>query len=666
MAMQPEKCDKTLTRLRHVRRLLEESLQALTGEPVYPATRQEQELRRILHGLADRIQDLMAGSDSSSHELIRLDAPVVPSPVTGNVESSPGVPILFPACHLITAQDGVIQTASDDACRVLGVDRTQLGRVSLRDYISRDEWKTIEETIRGGADRPSPKTWVVTVRNGEEPGRPIQATVLPLFDGEGRVSHWVWDVRPETDRPNPTPLTHLNERLMSRLVAGESLEGCLSEICKGLVSTFGVSCTWMAAFEEGGGMTLWAHAEKHCLDWATHGKSWWKVVSQIPLSEHLPSGGEVLHIDSAGMPSNNRTMEWVPSAFHPRECLVMPLAYGGKPCGVFVVASDRAAFFDQQVCTWLQLLRGQIMDLIGCGKRLAHMRLQSAIMDSVSYAVCVTDVQGCIQWVNEVYAELVGIPIPKILGTVLPTFPHEQVHALEKARREGLLPPGSVKTEVQEVRPNGGKVTCEQTITPLLNQQGTVTHYVAVLQDITGHKSSEAQMKYLAYHDPLTDLPNRFMFKDRLQQALAQTRRQGGLLAVLFLDLDNFKPINDRFGHRVGDRLLRVVAKRLVTCVRSTDTVARLSGDEFTVILQGFDRIRDIRQVTQKILNCLTPPIRLNGRSISVKISIGIAVYPKDSTHPHQLLELADHAMYRAKEQGGQRWVFATDEWNME
>ena len=173
-------------------------------------------------------------------------------------------------------------------------------------------------------------------------------------------------------------------------------------------------------------------------------------------------------------------------------------------------------------------------------------------------------------------------------------------------------------------------------------------------------------MKHQAYHDPLTDLPNRIMFEDRLEQALAQARRNGTLLAVFFLDLDNFKAINDYHGHQTGDRVLRVVAKRLATCVRSTDTVARLCGDEFTLILQGLDRISDIRQVAQKVLECLTPPLRLGGKDIPIQISIGIAVYPKDSTEPHQLLEIADQAMYRAKNSGGQCWYFATSEWNAE
>jgi diguanylate cyclase (GGDEF)-like protein len=173
-------------------------------------------------------------------------------------------------------------------------------------------------------------------------------------------------------------------------------------------------------------------------------------------------------------------------------------------------------------------------------------------------------------------------------------------------------------------------------------------------------------MKHQAYHDVLTDLPNRIMFEDRLQQALAQARRDGTLLALMFLDLDNFKCINDQYGHQMGDRLLRVVAKRLVTCVRTTDTVSRLSGDEFTIILQGLDRIQDIRQVAQKIVDCLTPPISLGEQDIPVQTSIGIAVSPKDSTDPQRLLAIADRAMYQAKDFGGQRWYFATSEWNIE
>ena len=155
------------------------------------------------------------------------------------------------------------------------------------------------------------------------------------------------------------------------------------------------------------------------------------------------------------------------------------------------------------------------------------------------------------------------------------------------------------------------------------------------------------------------------MFEDRLQLALAQARRDGNLVALLFLDLDNFKSVNDQHGHQMGDRLLRAVAKRLLACVRTTDTVSRLSGDEFAIILQGPDRIQDIRQVAQKIVDCLSASIRLSRQDIPVQISIGVAVYPKDSSDPRRLLAIADQAMYQAKKSGGQRWYFSTSEWNI-
>ena len=159
-------------------------------------------------------------------------------------------------------------------------------------------------------------------------------------------------------------------------------------------------------------------------------------------------------------------------------------------------------------------------------------------------------------------------------------------------------------------------------------------------------------MVYRAHHDPLTDLPNRAMFQDRLTQALARAKRQGRLVSVMFVDLDGFKRINDEYGHGTGDALLKVVGTRLTQCVRATDTVARLSGDEFTLILQDLERLQDIHLVAHKILDLMVQPVLLEGRSLSVKTSIGIAIIPLDATDPEGLLKHADRAMYKAKSRG--------------
>ena len=182
---------------------------------------------------------------------------------------------------------------------------------------------------------------------------------------------------------------------------------------------------------------------------------------------------------------------------------------------------------------------------------------------------------------------------------------------------------------------------------------GRVTHFVAIHQDITVRKETEARIFHLAHHDPLTGLPNRTLFYDRLKQALAQAMRHGRGVGILFVDLDHFKAINDSLGHEMGDALLKIVAERLTRCVRATDTIARLSGDEFTVILQDVESGRDAEHVAHNILDTVRQPAMLGHQRIHATASVGIAMYPFHATDPDVLIAQADHAMYRAKEQGG-------------
>ena len=182
---------------------------------------------------------------------------------------------------------------------------------------------------------------------------------------------------------------------------------------------------------------------------------------------------------------------------------------------------------------------------------------------------------------------------------------------------------------------------------------GRVTHFVAIHQDMTVHKETEARIFHLAHHDPLTGLPNRILFYDRLKQALAQARRHGRGVGVLFVDLDHFKAINDSLGHETGDALLKIVADRLTRCVRATDTVARLSGDEFTVILQDVDCGQDAEHVAHNILEAVRQPAMPGKHRVHATASVGIAMYPFNATDPDVLIAQADHAMYRAKEHGG-------------
>lgn len=183
-----------------------------------------------------------------------------------------------------------------------------------------------------------------------------------------------------------------------------------------------------------------------------------------------------------------------------------------------------------------------------------------------------------------------------------------------------------------------------------------------LLEDITSRK--EARLYHLAHYDQLTGLPNRLLFMDRLQQGCAQAERNGEVLGLLFIDLDRFKRINDTLGHAVGDAVIREVAQRIVGALRETDTVARLSGDEFAAILTRIDRREDAALVAEKIMHVLRDPLRVEGYELTVGASIGIAESPGDAVQAEELLKLADIAMYEAKSASRNTYRFYSDEMN--
>jgi diguanylate cyclase (GGDEF)-like protein len=180
-----------------------------------------------------------------------------------------------------------------------------------------------------------------------------------------------------------------------------------------------------------------------------------------------------------------------------------------------------------------------------------------------------------------------------------------------------------------------------------------VEHYVAMFSDITERKKQEEIITFQAFHDALTGLPNRILFLDRLEQMLVQGTRSGArTAAVMFLDLDRFKQINDTLGHEAGDQCLKEVARRLRQCVRASDTVARMGGDEFTILLPEIAEKGDVRMVAQKILDSMKTPLLLAGQEVIITTSIGISLFPRDGRDGETLLKHADAAMYRVKGSG--------------
>ncbi len=234
---------------------------------------------------------------------------------------------------------------------------------------------------------------------------------------------------------------------------------------------------------------------------------------------------------------------------------------------------------------------------------------------------------------------------------------------LESAEREAIvdtLRDGGSLTGVELclTRQDGSKVWILENVT--MTREGDADVIEGTMVDISTLKLAEEQMEFQAYHDVLTLLPNRRMFTDRLSIALAQNRRAGSALAVMFLDLDHFKTINDTLGHTAGDELLLIVSDRLRAAVREEDTVARLGGDEFTVLVGGLREVDDAARVAEKILLAFQEPVRLGDRDLVVTGSIGVALFPEDGSDAETLLRNADNALYRAKELGRDNYQLCT------
>jgi len=275
------------------------------------------------------------------------------------------------------------------------------------------------------------------------------------------------------------------------------------------------------------------------------------------------------------------------------------------------------------------------------------------VFESTIEGIMITSTQGIIQSVNPAFTEITGYEADEAIGHT-PRILHSgrQDKMFYEDMWQSLGETGQWQGEIWNRRKNGEVYPEWLSITAIHDGSGKTSQYVSLFNDITEQKENEARIAHQAYHDALTDLPNRLLFHDRLDVALAHARRNNKMLAVMFLDLDRFKNINDSLGHFAGDCLLQGVAERLTHCVRQEDTVARMGGDEFTILLSHIPQIDNAAGVAKKILDTFKQPVNIEGRELFITVSIGISVYPDDAQQADLLMKNADTAMYRAKECG--------------
>lgn len=294
-----------------------------------------------------------------------------------------------------------------------------------------------------------------------------------------------------------------------------------------------------------------------------------------------------------------------------------------------------------------------------------QLHLVSKVIENTMEGVMIADIHGSIQLVNPAFTVITGYGPDEVLGKnprILNSGRHDAEFFVNMWA--SIHETGQWQGEIWNRRKDGEIYPEWLHISAIRDENGKITHYAAVFSDISERKRYEDRLAYQAYYDVLTGLPNRALLKDRLEHELDYAKRKKRMLAVLFIDIDRFKSINDSLGPAFGDRLLRAIAERLKSCVHESDTVARLSGDEFALLLTGINSEKDVVKGVLALNEAFRHPLPVDGYDFFITTSIGISLYPTDGSDMETLIKNADTAMYRSKEQGGNQYQFYLPEMN--
>jgi diguanylate cyclase (GGDEF)-like protein/PAS domain S-box-containing protein len=305
---------------------------------------------------------------------------------------------------------------------------------------------------------------------------------------------------------------------------------------------------------------------------------------------------------------------------------------------------------------------GTLLDVTEMRRVEDNIRMLKEAIDCLPIGITLSDLTGKIIYSNPAEAEIHGYTSEELIGKEVGEFtPLEQrkPFPVEQLNQLGML-----KRESVNVKKNGQEFPVQLTSIAVRNTDGRCLGIVTTCEDISNQKEAEKKIHRLAYFDPLTGLPNRGMFQDRLRQALALAHRENHIVCLVFLDLDNFKDVNDTYGHDFGDKLLREVSERLAGSMRESDTLARLGGDEFVVILTSVTSMESTATAVQRLLAIFSHPFVIETRKVYSSASIGIALYPDDGQDAEGLLKCADTAMYHAKNEGKSQYRFFSSEMN--
>ncbi len=448
---------------------------------------------------------------------------------------------------------------------------------------------------------------------------------------------------------------HLLQEIDQYILHKYDQSNVVKRVCKRMVELFDFKLVWIGMKEADGAVDIVASAGAS--EYLNDVKVRWddtplgQGTTGMAIRENRPV---VLSSDSP------RFSPWQARAkqYGLRSILAMPLGIAGEVIGSLMMYSTTDSRFDKLTVSRLSAFAARVTVAMLGAQEQQELRLMEVAMSNASNAMFICDRNGHVQWLNEAMSRYSGFSTGEIIGNT-PVLFSSGKHDQEFWREmwDTILAGTPWRGDITNRTKAGELFTVTQSVSPLFNEKNELTHFLAVQQDISEIRRLEEEIHYLAYHDTLTDLPNRMLFQDRVQQEISLSKRNKTPFAVLFIDLDGFKAVNDTRGHSIGDQLLQLIAGRLRSCLREGDTVARLGGDEFTILLRGIAEGEGLKQVLNKISKSVAEPCVLGEFNAYVTASIGISLFPKDAAGVEKLLIHADEAMYQAKKAGKNGYV---------
>jgi diguanylate cyclase (GGDEF)-like protein/PAS domain S-box-containing protein len=515
--------------------------------------------------------------------------------------------------------------------------------------------------------------WVESLKQN----RLFNTVKLPVYDELGEPLYLIGITQDITERKQSESLTKrlsnlyqaLNE-INQAIVRMDDERELFPLICRCAVEYGGMQMAWIGELNPSDATILPVERYGQCVEYLDD----IFISSQGDIPQGLGPTGRAMResqsiiINDAGIdPSLNPWRERM-AAFGWQSAAAFPILRAGKPFAVLCVYHHQKEVFDTSAVTLLEGMAADIsfaLDNFDYEKRRkadeASSRLAALVYETSSEAMMVTDAKHLIVAVNRAFTEITGYSEQEVVGEtghLLKSGKHDQ--AFYDAMGLSMRQTGKWHGEIWNKRKNGEIFPNRLTLNTIYNEVGEVKYHVSLFTDISLQKHNEEIIWWQSNVDALTGLPNRRMFHQHLDQEIKKSQRSSLPLVLLFLDLDNFKEVNDSLGHAMGDLLLKQVADRLKLCVREFDSIARLGGDEFTVILSEVDNLKGADRVIAAILETIAEPFQLNDKQVFVSASIGVTLYPNDATDTETLLRNADQAMYSAKNAGRNQFSYFT------